>query len=343
MKRQAKQEEELDYEKWRTEQCKNIIVDNRKLREARYEKRREIDTQTAQWREEELLRAMKDQMNHDIDVLKQRDEEMRIFSKKAQRERRNEFGAVLFDAIFEIANEAYNHQQMSDSPDIDSRNWHEWLQLFIEEMPIQGTLSKLADLKNIKDIASGAQTPAPVDGKASETFLTQHLADPHEKLDHMELTDYLKNKGQWTNDLITENPPNLEQFLTGQNDAAPVAAAAKGGAKGAPAKAATEVVTLEEGDADLPTEAPNNYQLGDAIEQIIQLNFSARANQKRPQMPQYLNLKLCFIGYAFAGKKTQAKILQDNYGLQTYQMSDLVSEAVNFYESNPNPIEFIKK
>jgi adenylate kinase family enzyme len=60
-------------------------------------------------------------------------------------------------------------------------------------------------------------------------------------------------------------------------------------------------------------------------------------------MPQYLNLKLCFIGYAFAGKKTQAKILQDNYGLHTYQMSDLVSEAVNFYESNPNPIEFIKK
>jgi hypothetical protein len=103
------------------------------------------------------------------------------------------------------------------------------------------------------------------------------------------------------------------------------------------------VVTLEEGDADLPTEAPNNYQLGDAIEQIIQLNFNARANQKRPQMPQYLNLKLCFIGYAFAGKKTQAKMLQDNYGLQTYQMSDLVSEAVNFYESNPNPIEFTKK
>ena len=96
---------------------------------------------------------------------------------------------------------------------------------------------------------------------------------------------------------------------------------------------------MEEGDADLPTEAPNNYQLGDAIEQVIQLNFEARANQKRPQMPQYLNLKLCFIGYAFAGKKTQAKMLQESYGLQTYQMSDLVSEAVSFYEVHPNPIE----
>jgi len=56
----------------------------------------------------------------------------------------------------------------------------------------------------------------------------------------MELVDYIKNQGQWTKDIITENPPNLEQFLTGQADSQPVAAAAKGGAKGAPAKASTE-------------------------------------------------------------------------------------------------------
>ena len=110
MKRQAKQEEELDYEKWRTEQCKNIIVDNRKLRDARYEKRREIDVQTAVWREEEKLKEMKQQTVRELQTLKERDDEMRIFAKQAQRERRNEYGAVLFDAIFEIANEAYIHQ-----------------------------------------------------------------------------------------------------------------------------------------------------------------------------------------------------------------------------------------
>ena len=60
MKRQAKQEEELAYEQWRTNQCKNVIVENRKLREARYEKRRELDQQTAIWREEEMLRQQKE-------------------------------------------------------------------------------------------------------------------------------------------------------------------------------------------------------------------------------------------------------------------------------------------
>ena len=38
IQRQSKQEEELAYEEWRTNQCKNIISENRKLREARYEK-----------------------------------------------------------------------------------------------------------------------------------------------------------------------------------------------------------------------------------------------------------------------------------------------------------------
>lgn len=81
MKWQAKQEEELVYEKWRTEECKNVIIDNRKLREARYDKRREIDTQTAQWREEEMLRSMKEQMNRELETLKERDHEMRIVGK----------------------------------------------------------------------------------------------------------------------------------------------------------------------------------------------------------------------------------------------------------------------
>ena len=59
----------------------------------------------------------------------------------------------------------------------------------------------------------------------------------------------------------------------------------------------------------------------------------------RPKVPQYLNLKLCFIGYAFAGKKTQAESLKELYGLQTYQMSDLVDEALQYLLSHPDPIE----
>lgn len=109
MRRQARQEKELEYEAFRTNQCKQVIVENRNLREARYEKRRELDQQTSVWREEEMLRALKAQMDREVDAFKERDQEMRIVGKKSKRQRRVELGQHLFDAIFDIADEAYKH------------------------------------------------------------------------------------------------------------------------------------------------------------------------------------------------------------------------------------------
>ena len=58
MKRQSRQEKELDYEVWRTTQCKIIIQENRKLRERQYEKRKELDTETSVVKEEKLIEEM---------------------------------------------------------------------------------------------------------------------------------------------------------------------------------------------------------------------------------------------------------------------------------------------
>ena len=58
MKRQSRQEKELDYEVLRTTQCKTIIQENRKLRERQYEKRKELDTETSVVKEEKLIEEM---------------------------------------------------------------------------------------------------------------------------------------------------------------------------------------------------------------------------------------------------------------------------------------------
>lgn len=60
MKRLAKQEEELEYEGWRTQQCKFVIEENRKLREARYTKRQELDVSNAIFKEKHMLETMMD-------------------------------------------------------------------------------------------------------------------------------------------------------------------------------------------------------------------------------------------------------------------------------------------
>ena len=81
MKRQSKQEEQLAYEQWRTTECKSLIMENRNLREARYMKRKELDQQTAVWREEEMIKSMREQMDREMEVGKERDHEMRIVQK----------------------------------------------------------------------------------------------------------------------------------------------------------------------------------------------------------------------------------------------------------------------
>ena len=111
MKRQAKQEEELAYEAWRTNQCRSIIVENRKLREAKYDKRRELDTQNAVFKEKQMLDSMQEQMAREIETLQQRDEFMREKDKEAKKLRQTNEAKKMIDAIFDIAHEAYIHQQ----------------------------------------------------------------------------------------------------------------------------------------------------------------------------------------------------------------------------------------
>jgi hypothetical protein len=126
MKRQAKQEEELAYESWRTNQCRNVITENRKLREARYDRRQDLETQAAAFKERQVLDSMQEQMTREIESLTQRDQSTREKDKEAKKLRQTVECQKMIDAIFDIAHEAYIHQQKQDSDQIDQRNWHEW-------------------------------------------------------------------------------------------------------------------------------------------------------------------------------------------------------------------------
>ena len=140
--------------------------------------------------------------------------------------------------------------------------------------------------------------------------------------------------GKWTADIVSANKPKLEEIMNPVADADPKAkgkaAAAKGGVN------PTE--GFEEGDFDVTDVPENNFILGDAIEQIIKINYEERQKTKMPKTPNHLPLKLCMVGYPFAGKKTQAALIKEKFGLDVYDMGALVQEAIDFAESNPNPI-----
>jgi adenylate kinase family enzyme len=52
-----------------------------------------------------------------------------------------------------------------------------------------------------------------------------------------------------------------------------------------------------------------------------------------------LNLKVCFIGYSFAGKKTQANRLKEEYGLNVFELNDLVKQSLEYCDIYPDSIE----
>ena len=103
--------------------------------------------------------------------------------------------------------------------------------------------------------------------------------------------------GQWTADIVSQNKPKLDEILNPPVEADPKA-------KGkAPPKGAQAEVTFDEAELEVTNKVDNNYLLGDALEEIIKINFAERAKLKHPQTPNWLSVKLCLMGYPFSGKK----------------------------------------
>ena len=73
-----------------------------------------------------MLQSMQEATQRLVAERSVRKDEMFEYKERAQTKSHTELCAKLFDQIFDIADEAYNHKQQRDSQDIDPRNWHEW-------------------------------------------------------------------------------------------------------------------------------------------------------------------------------------------------------------------------
>lgn len=85
-----------------------------------------METQAAAFKERQVLDSMQEQMTREIESLTLRDQFTREKDKEAKKLRQTVECQKMIDAIFDIAHEAYIHQQKQDSDQIDQRNWHEW-------------------------------------------------------------------------------------------------------------------------------------------------------------------------------------------------------------------------
>lgn len=309
LKRLSKQEEELNYEIWRTHQCKNVIIENRKLREARYYKRKELDTNNAYAREEEMLHTLDEQRNIDEESHIERDADLHVNHKRQKRQIKTEKCSLMMNEIFEIAHQAYILQQKTDSEEIDPRYWREWMKLFEDQISVKMTFvddKPDPDFDDDKVVGETKVQAIEESNDASELIL-----------DDAELTDYLKNWGQWTQELVLSDKINMNDIF-----GAPEPTGGKG-AKGAPVEA-----KVDEKEMEIPSELHKNTLLGDLVEQIIYLNYEGEKAIVQPEVPRHMPLKLSIIGHAFSGKKTQAQLISEKYNLIQYHPYELINEAI---------------
>jgi hypothetical protein len=74
-----------------------VIIENRKLREAKYDKRQELDVQNAIFKEKQMLDSMIEQMNREIDTLQKRDNHERHMHQEAEKQDRVKMAREMVD------------------------------------------------------------------------------------------------------------------------------------------------------------------------------------------------------------------------------------------------------
>ena len=128
--KQSNQEKQLTYETYRVNQCKNIIRENRNLREEMYKKRDEGNKEFQKMNEENYLKFHIENFHRDQEKEENRKKDLEISQKQKFRSHNSDICKEMIDLIIDISDKAYEYQQINDVEEIDHRVWREWTNLF---------------------------------------------------------------------------------------------------------------------------------------------------------------------------------------------------------------------
>lgn len=129
---ESRQEEEIRYEIWRARQCKEVILEDRKLRDSQYSDKLIEMRNREQNREIDMLDQLNEQFRRSVDHYEARNDLLNIEEAVDNRDGTFKKCKVLVDILFEITEACYKHVQDGNTEDIDPRFWNENVQLFEE-------------------------------------------------------------------------------------------------------------------------------------------------------------------------------------------------------------------
>jgi len=177
-------------------------------------------------------------------------------------------------------------------------------------------------------------------GYGENTF---YSSSPHsysdKVLDECEFIDYINYQGQWTKALIPEKAFTLinlaDLFLIDQNSASSTLVQKDSKATKPPTDRQPPKEEYKEEDPDnlvIFEDEIKNIYLGDIIDILVDIKYcedEAIGEPYRKFIFSHIPVKICLIGNSFSGKKTQSKILSENFPFKIYNLEELVQQSLD--------------
>ena len=405
--KQSNQEKQLTYETYRVNRCKNIIRENRNLREEMYKKRDEGNKEFQKMNEENYLKFHIENFHRDQEKEENRKKDLEISQKQKFRSHNSDICKEMIDLIIDISDKAYEYQQINDVEEIDHRVWREWTNLFKNNQSVlykpeeeekekekqeikQETEENKEEPKKEEEIKEEKKEEEPkkeepkkegenqeekkeevekedesihidINSRYNKTFYSifntgdTTCTKLDQILDENEFYEYQNNKGQWNPELIPESafitlkPDDLTFNYTAPQTNQEPSKKEKGGKNVNPKGGANdkakpenieEVMKLEDPkDLIIPKENIKNCLFGDLIGILIDIKYDEEKKklqeerQSQKNLFRYIPIKIALIGKDLSGKRTQAKILTENFPIKIYDLGILVQEALNLLNS----------
>lgn len=150
--KQSNQEKQLVFETYRVSQSKEIIIQNRFLRDELYELKSVMDIEFNEINQSKFLNSHLNKLDVILKKEEQRIYNLSVSLKQNIRSKNTDYCKRLVDMIIEITDEAYNYQQLNDTEEFDDRVWREWTQLFINNMSVKKDVyENNEDVKNMEN------------------------------------------------------------------------------------------------------------------------------------------------------------------------------------------------
>ncbi|KAL8590470.1 hypothetical protein ACOMHN_011683 [Nucella lapillus] len=294
--RQSQQERRIVVQLLQTRHEKEVIRNNRILREQQYQERRLRDYEDALSRESELTRLNKEEYR--LQIQQEQEQHDKISAQRAEERYRCHYDSCAdnIGQIVDFACKVAEYRQLTEN-NLPNKLVQDWTALFVSGCP-------LYEIPEEESLGLSLE-----ESKEEER---QHL------LDQVDFTEYKTMMGEWSAPAASEisgpprNNPVVGHIIH---------------------RLFNLVHPPTVRDPCFLSLLVNNPVVGHIIHRLFNLVHPPTPPPPPPQFPPF-PIRACVLGKLFGGKSTVVKSLADEHRLRVLEVDRLVEEAVEAHKNN---------